>query len=107
MTLMPMTGSRLTTHFSAHYLCAFRGLGLAPGRPRRRMALTLTPLLLLLLCSCHGKDALPVVPVDLRGGTRMQTITEWRISGPFRLPEKDQTYTEGGAQEAFARDYLT
>lgn len=68
------------------------------------VALAAVPLLI--SWSCRGKESLPVVPVELNGGRQMQTITEWRVTGPFRLPEKDQTYTEGGLREAFAHDYL-
>jgi dienelactone hydrolase len=62
---------------------------------------------LLILCSCLGVDSpIPVVPVDLSKG--ILTVTDWRIVGPFRLPEKDQKgYTPSGLQEAFEHDYLT
>jgi dienelactone hydrolase len=61
---------------------------------------------LLVICSCRGGDSsIPVIPVDLNKGTL--TITNWRVTGPFRLPDKDQKgYTQLGLQEAFGHDYL-
>jgi hypothetical protein len=38
--------------------------------------------------------------------SKIITITSWRIIGPFRLPDSDQSYTIGGEERAFKKDYL-
>jgi len=58
-------------------------------------------------CRLHTDSSVPVVSVDLEQSNRMVTVTKWRISGPFRLPEEHQKYTPEGFKEAFRRDYLT
>ncbi len=38
--------------------------------------------------------------------SEITTITSWRIIGPFKLPDEDQSYTIEGEERAFKKDYL-
>jgi len=52
--------------------------------------------------------SVPDTTVDLHNGKALVTITNWRICGPYKLPDQDQqAYTLAGYQRAMERDYLT
>lgn len=52
----------------------------------------------------QGDKTIPSVQFEKK--SKIITITSWRIVGPFRLPDADQSYTIEGEDRAFKKDYL-
>jgi len=53
---------------------------------------------------CGFKASIPKIKFNPES---LKTITSWRIVGPFKLPENEQSYTLENEKNAFNRDYLS